>query len=144
MGRLEALLDGRAEEELRRRPAPGEWSAKEITCHLRDAGEIYGERLRRVASEERPFLAAYDEQAYARDRNYQQAESAELAPAFRAHRERALAVLAQLSPADWQRTAVHEQTGEMTLTQIAVDVAYHEAMHLRDLARLLEGVTEGA
>ena len=73
--RLEALLAGRREEELRRRPAPDAWSAKEIACHLRDAARIYHERLFLAATHERPFLPAFDEARLAREADYQQRAS---------------------------------------------------------------------
>ena len=135
--RVAALLAGHTEDDLRRRPAPGEWSAKEVAGHLADAARIYHERLFLTATHERPLLAAYDEAALARDRNYQEADSAAIVPQIRAWREETVDLLAGLQPEAWDRPAVHEEMGEITLVQLAAHVVEHESDHLRGLARLL-------
>jgi len=135
--RVAALLAGRTEEELRRRPAAGEWSAKEIACHLRDAARIYHERLFLAATHDRPFLPGYDEAALARDRNYQAADTAAIVPELRSWREETVALLMSLPPAGWDRPAVHEEIGEITVVQLAAHMVEHEADHLRGMARLL-------
>jgi len=140
--RLEALLAGRREEELHRRPAPDAWSAKEIACHLRDAARIYHERLFLAATHERPFLPAFDEARLAREADYQSAETACIVPETRSWREETVALLAGLPLEGWQRTAVHEELGEVTVADMVARMVRHEAEHLRDLAALL-GATRG-
>lgn len=135
--RVAALLTGRTEAELRRRPAPDAWSAKEIACHLRDAARIYHERLFLTATHEHPFLPAYDEAALARDARYQETDTAEIVPDLRSWREETVDLLTNLAPEAWDRIAVHEELGEMSLVQIAAHMVDHEADHLRGMARLL-------
>lgn len=135
--RIAALLDGRSEDDLRRRPSPGEWSAKEVACHLRDAARIYHERLARTLNEHRPLLPSYDEAALARDDAYQSADITAVLSALREWREQTAALLAGLPPVAWDRPAIHEEEGEMTLIQLAAHMIDHESMHLRDMARML-------
>ena len=45
-GQIEALVRDLDDEALRRRPAPDEWSIKEVCAHLRDSLEIDGESRR--------------------------------------------------------------------------------------------------
>lgn len=137
--RLGALLEGHTEEALQRRPGPDAWSAKEIAVHLRDAARIYHERLFLAAAHDRPFLHAYDEAALARDADYQHADTAAIVPDLRSWREETVDLLAGLPPEGWERTAIHEESGEMSVAQLAAHMVEHEAGHLRDLARLLEG-----
>lgn len=134
---LEALLAGRLEDELRSRPGDGEWSVKEIACHLRDAARIYHERVFLTATHERPTLAAYDEAALARDRNYQESDTSAIVPELRSWREETVHLLAELPREAWDRRAVHEETGEMTLVHLVAHMIEHEADHLRGIARLL-------
>ncbi len=135
--RLAALIAGRSEEDLRRRPADGGWSAKEIAGHLRDAARIYHERLFLAATHERPFLEPYDEAALARDRNYQEMTLAEIVAGLRSWREETVALLEGLEPAAWERVAVHGEVGEMSIVHLVAHMIEHEADHLRGLARLL-------
>jgi hypothetical protein len=135
--RVAALLAGHAETALRRRPAPGEWSAKEIAHHLRDASRIYHERLQRTATAERPLLVAYDEAALAREQNYQELDTARILPELRHWRGQTVALMTNLPPEAWDRIAIHEEVGEMSLVQLAAHMIEHESDHLRGLRRLL-------
>src|SRR4051812_8458409 len=85
--RLEALLTGLPEEALRRRPADGGWSAKEIAAHLADATRISHERLFLTATHERPEIAGYDQDKLARDRDYLNSDTARFVPTVRSWRE---------------------------------------------------------
>jgi hypothetical protein len=136
--RLATLIDGRVEADLRRRQEDGEWSAKEIACHLRDGARIYHERLFLAATHERPLLPGYDEAALARDKNYQEAETAAIIPELRSWREETVDLLAGLRPEAWDHVAIHEEIGPMTVAQLAVHMAEHEVDHLRGIARLLD------
>lgn len=124
------------EAQLTWRPAEKEWSIKEVLCHLRDAAEIYGLRLRRIATEEDPFLPAFDQDAYARDRGYQ----AEIAPvavlAYAQHRQATYDLLRGLPDEGWDRTGVHQEAGQMTLREMVERVVNHELEHLEQLRRL--------
>lgn len=135
--RVAGLLDGRSEDELRRRPGDGMWSAKEIAYHLCDAARIYHERLFLLTTHERPLLPAYDEAELARDKDYQEADSAAILPELRSWREETVYLLSGLSADAWERDATHEEIGEINLVQLAAHMVEHEAGHLRDLRQLL-------
>jgi hypothetical protein len=132
-----ALLAGRDEAALRRRPSAEEWSAKEIAHHLRDAARIYHERLLLTASTDRPLLVAYDEAALARESNYQELDTARILPELRRWRGETVALTTGLPPEAWDRIAIHEEIGEMSLVQLAAHMIEHESDHLRGLRRLL-------
>jgi len=61
---LQTQLLGLSEEGLCRRPAPDEWSLKEIAAHLRDAEACFLERLRLIDSQDEPDLPNIDVDAY--------------------------------------------------------------------------------
>lgn len=142
--RIAALLNGRSEDDLRRRPSPGEWSVKEIACHLRDGARIYHERLARTLGEDRPLLPGYDEMALAAGDAYQNADTAAILPEVREWRDRTVSLLSGLPAAAWERPLVHEEEGEMTLIQLAAHMIEHESMHVRDIARLLRAPSRDA
>ena len=64
-------LAGMAADERDWRPAPGEWSAREVVHHLADSETISGIRLRRLLIEDNPVIQGYDEAEYARHFRYQ-------------------------------------------------------------------------
>src|ERR671939_1212970 len=48
---------------LKRRPAPGRWSAHEHACHLADVHALFFSRLEQFLSEERPRIEPFDPSA---------------------------------------------------------------------------------
>ncbi len=95
---LDAVVDGLAPGRWRARPAPDEWAAVEIVCHLRDEeAEDFGARVR-VILEGGTRFAPIDPEGWATARRYHEADPAAALAAFRAHRAASLAVLAGATP----------------------------------------------
>ena len=105
-------------EQLHRRPADEEWSIVEITGHLIDKTEVWGERLRRIAAEDRPFLSVYDQNAYVRDRRYQEQDEAPLLERLTALITALVGDLRTLPAEAWTRIGVHEERGQLTLGEM--------------------------
>src|SRR5581483_10889822 len=67
---VEDALRGADDAALDRRPAPGEWTAREVAHHLADSETMSSIRLRRLIAEDEPLIPAYDEQEFARRLHY--------------------------------------------------------------------------
>jgi hypothetical protein len=68
---LEALLRDCTQEQAQRARGGDEgWSVVEVLCHLRDAEERALERMRAMRDQAAPFLPGYDQERWARERNY--------------------------------------------------------------------------
>src|SRR5947208_16269770 len=67
---VEDALAGATDAELDARPAPGEWTAREIVHHLGDSEMTSAIRLRRLLAEENPTIAGYDQEESARRLRY--------------------------------------------------------------------------
>lgn len=107
-------------------------------CHVRDI-EIdgYHVRLRRTLDEDRPLLASIDTDALAIERDYAHADAAQALAAFRVAREQTLALLRRIEPPQWERTAVFEGYGALTLLSLVHYLASHDQQHLAGLQWLL-------
>src|ERR1051326_5357270 len=66
-------------EQLTAHPIKGKWSACEIVQHLADSEMNAAIRLRRLLTEERPVIHAYDQDSYATRLNYNERD---IAPAL--------------------------------------------------------------
>ena len=139
-GQVEELVQGLSEEALRWRPSPDQWSIKEVCAHLRDAAEINGERIRRLVEEDNPFLPTYDQDALARERDYQNEAMPAILTALRAFSGGLAYLLENLDEEDWQRPGRHEEQGPVTVTQRAERFADHPRVHLEQLRALREQV----
>ena len=137
---MEPLLDGLSDDKLRRRPSAQEWSVLEVLCHLRDSAEIEGLRVRRLVEEENPTLEPYDQEALARDRDYQGDDSLRVRTAVRAFWGGLAYQLERLSEAQWQRAGTHPEQGRVTVGSRAERMAQHAQEHTEQMRAAREGV----
>jgi hypothetical protein len=135
-GQVEELVQGLSEDALGWRPSPEEWSIKEVCCHLRDSFEIDGERIRLMLSKDEPFLTAYDQEALARERDYQNESMPLVLTALRAFSGGLAYLLENLGEGGWQRTGRHEERGPISIGQYAQRQTDHGRQHLEQIRAL--------
>jgi hypothetical protein len=141
-GQLLSELSGLDEEELRWRPADGEWSLKEIAAHLRDAEELALAQINAFVSATRAALPAWDVDLLPQERDYQDEELADLLAAFRGARRETTYLLWELTEADWQRAAEHPYRGRVTLGEIGRELAQHDLEHLWQVRQIKDRLRE--
>ena len=117
-------------------PAPGEWSAREVMGHLADAEQVYGVRLRMLVTQHRPFLASYDQDAWAR--RFAHLESlGEALERWAVLRRANLAILEALNDDEWLRPGDHEEgmkVGRVETPERVADVLVrHTREHLEQM-----------
>ena len=113
-------------------PQPGEWSITEIMCHLRDVdAEVNLPRIKKVLSEENPFLPGIDSDQWAHERLYYCQNGQEALSDFFAFRMQLLEVMKKLEPEEWMRTARHAIFGPTTLNELASIIVGHDRLHLK-------------
>ncbi len=117
------------------RPDEGQWSILEIAGHLADAEMIAAVRIRRILTQDHPFLYGYQQEVWTRRLNHQARRLGEVTTRFRVLREANADLLDALSPADWALTAQHDRMGVMTLEAWIVDYIEHTQKHLEQIAR---------
>jgi hypothetical protein len=135
---LEGLVADCTREQARAARGGDEgWSVVEVICHLRDAEERAVERARAMIVEDDPFLSAYDQEQWARDRAYGAADLGEALAAFSALRARHVALLQKLPVAGWDRPGRHEEQGGITIAAHALHMVSHDTIHAAQIARQL-------
>ena len=137
---IDETIEGLSDEALRRRPSPGEWSALEVCCHLRDAAEFEGERVRRLAEEENPTLAPYDQEALAIERDYKGDDIRRVRTALRAFWGGLAYQLEGLTDEQWERAGIHPEIGRVTVRSQAERQVEEGREHLAQLRALREGL----
>src|SRR5690348_443665 len=99
-------LAGVVDKQLDARPAPGKWSAREIVHHLADSEMTAAVRLRLLVGADRPSIAGYDQDEFARRLYYDRPIEASL-DAFKSARRTTGEILDRMSEADWAREGTH-------------------------------------
>ena len=135
---VDAACEGLSDEQLRRRPSADEWSLLEVLCHLRDAAEIEGMRIRRLVEEDEPLLEPYDQEALARDRNYAGDDPRRVRTALRAFWGGLAYQLEHLSEEQRQLAGTHSERGRVTVASRAELNAEHAQEHIAQLRELME------
>jgi hypothetical protein len=135
-GSLVAEMYGLDEDLLRRRPAEGEMSLKEIAAHMRDAEELALKQMAAIAEESRRPLPAWDVDLLPFERDYRGEDLDVFLAEFRALRRETTSFLWSVGEQIWHTRGRHPYRGEITLGQIAHELAQHDLEHLWQVRRL--------
>ncbi len=133
---LMSELYGLDERTLRRRPADGEWSLKEIAAHLRDAEDLALKQMTAIIERRRGALPAWDVDLLPQERDYGSQNLENLLAGLRALRRETTQLLWSITDSDWTAHARHPYRGEITLGEIAHELAQHDLEHLWQVRRL--------
>lgn len=122
---------------LKRRPAPGRWSAHEHACHLAHVHALFFDRLDLMLSAPAPVIQPYQP-------GEQDANDLLLAmdldtslERYVGDRARLVTRLRGLSPADWVRTAEHGEYREYSVFIMFRHLALHDFLHAYRIEELL-------
>jgi hypothetical protein len=124
-----AALRGIQPEERDWRPAPGEWSAREVVHHLADSETISGIRFRRLLVEDKPAIQGYDQAEYARALRYQERPVEPALQAFEAARSTTAQLMDAMTDADWRRAGVHSEMGSYSVERWLEVYGEHAHVH---------------
>ena len=137
--RLEATRDRTlsyfdlSDEQLDRTYGPGKWSVRFLLHHLADAETVLFDRIRRVLSEPRQVLWAFDQDAWASGLSYSHLPLDMSRRIYEAVRSGIIYQARLRYDTDGHREFVHNQTGVRTLKDEFDKVASHNAHHLEQI-----------
>ncbi len=128
-----------AESIVRRRPAPGTWSAVEYTAHVGDVLDQLATAIRKIVVENHPAVTTWDADERAAEQRYGDWDSTEALFALDHACARLADVMESVDPGDWVRTGTVDGSERDALT-LARDAVHEGAHHLRDIERGLRAV----
>jgi hypothetical protein len=125
---IAGLIEAVPPSDLKRRPAPGKWSAHEHACHLAVLGPIYLRRLELILAEHNPDIISYEPDS--EDPNYLLAMDLEAILKRFAHDRAVLVSLLRALPAEaWDRPARHTGHARYSLFLMCRHIAMHDGLH---------------
>jgi hypothetical protein len=127
-------LAGITDDELDARPAPDDWTPREVVHHLADSEMTSAIRLRRLLAEDDPIIIGYDEAEFARRLFYGERPIQAALDAFRASRDTTVEILERLTEDQWARSGTHTESGPYgveTWLQIYAAHAHDHADQIR-------------
>ena len=143
-----ALLVRAAEKltdaQVRQEPAGGGFSFIENVWHLADLErEGYAVRIRRILCEDEPYLADFDGDRIARERDYKRLDLAEGLAAFAIARNKNVRKLRSIHNSEWNRRGHQDNFGTISLADVPRMMAEHDRAHTSEVAELLGHLVEG-
>ena len=128
------LLDGSA---LDRRYAACKWSIRFLLHHLADAETVMFDRIRRVLSEPRSVLWAFDQDGWARGLDYDHRPLGLSRSLYQAARDGVIYYASTTYSSKGHLEFVHSDTGVRTLKDEFDKVAAHNEHHLAQIRAAL-------
>lgn len=124
-------------EQLTKRPSPNKWSVGEILAHLAEDEIATAWRYRQMVEHSGIELAGFDQDLWARMGDYASREPQESLALFRLLRTANLQFLRGLTPEQWQCFGIHAERGRITVRDLAVHMAGHDANHIEQIRKIL-------
>ncbi len=134
---LERLVSGVSSEQLRKRSTPEKWSPAEVLAHLAEAEITSTWRYRQMLEHDGCSLPGFGQELWAKLGSYPNRDPQESLQLFRLLRQTNLQMFDMLSPEEWKRHGVHTERGEMTVRDLAVQIAGHDINHVAQLKAAL-------
>jgi uncharacterized damage-inducible protein DinB len=122
---------------LRKPEAPGKWSVGGVLQHLADSEGVNGHRIRLMLVEDRPPIAAYDQDAWARAFDYASADPTAALRDFTAIRAANMRLWQPLDVVALARGGIHAERGVETVGHLLRLLAAHDLVHRRQIERIL-------
>jgi len=122
---------------LKRRPAPGKWSAHEHACHLAVVHRLFFERLDQMLASPAPVITPYDPGRQHGDDFLLRLSLEDSLRQYVEDRRRLVQRVRRLSPEEWGRTAVHGEYSHYSVFIMFRHVALHDFLHAYRIEELL-------
>jgi hypothetical protein len=120
-------------------PADEGWSVLHITAHILDVDQvIFDDRIQRILSEDCPFIRSIDPTARMEQRGLLGRNVAGLVAELLATRPERVEAIVVLTPVQLARAGDHDAAGEITVSDLIHQWAYHDLMHLKQAATILQ------
>ena len=123
--------------DLERTYSPGKWTVRFLLHHIVDAETVMFERIRRVLSEGRRVIWAFDQDSWARSLDYQDRPLALSRDLYLATRAGVIHYASIHYEKNGHLEWIHSETGVRTLKDEFDKIAWHNANHVKQIATAL-------
>lgn len=139
---LRSMLAGMP-DELTSEPGGEGWSAKDVVAHLLSiAPKSSLERVRLMLESDTPPIPNVDEEAILAASGMRSWPLARLLDGLDVERGARMPVLSQLTDEQLRRCGTHSAAGLISVADVINHVAYHDLLHIAQIARLLAAPIE--
>jgi uncharacterized damage-inducible protein DinB len=134
--RLRAAVEGLTGTQLDTPYREGGWTVRQVVHHVADSHLNAVQRVRFALTEDEPAIKVYDEAAWARLPDAAGGAVEWSLGMLDGLHARWVALLRELTEAQWQRTFVHPENGSIALDQATLLYAWHSRHHTAHVTQL--------
>ncbi len=131
--RVEAALSGHDTSDINAAPAEGEWPAARVLQHMAFYAAQSGHNLRRMAWQEAPTIAVWDEDETIAEHGWARLGGSALVDALTGQLTPSVELLKDLPDAWWGRPGVHPRRGLFSIRQFVRNQNRHFDQHVEQL-----------
>ncbi len=124
---LRDLLSGITDEQANARPAPGEWSIKEVVGHLNDTERVFAYRALRFSRGDSAALPGFDQDEFVKSTDFNRRTLADLVEEFSLQRQANLLMIRALTAEEAAR--VGAASGNPMSARAAIYVLAGHVLH---------------
>lgn len=124
-------------QNLKRRPSPNKWSAYEHACHITTADTPFLARLDLMLSDPAPYIKSMLPSPEEEAGSLLNLDLDEALDQYTRERARLVKRLKELSVADWQRMAEHEEYSHYSVFIMFRHLLLHEMLHAYRIEQLM-------
>jgi len=135
--RLRDAVRGLNAEQIETPYRPGGWVVRQVVHHVPDSHLNAFIRFKLAITEDEPTIKPYDESEWAKLADTQVPLETSLTLLEAVH-VRFVALLKAMTPAEFERTLVHPETGRQRLDQVLALYAWHGPHHIAQITSLRE------
>ena len=138
---LRMLMEGLSVEDTVWKAGPDRFSIAETLEHLSHAeGHCFRERVERMVEEDNPALEVYDQEAHFASGQYSGRTAEDSFDHFEEQRELNVEYLSELPDSAADRSGRHPELGEITVSHLLNEWAFHDLGHIRQIAEIVRAL----
>jgi hypothetical protein len=115
----------------------GKWTARQLLNHLADAETVLYDRLRRIISEEKPVIWAFNQDAWCKELEYEQFPLSINKNVYSSVRVSIIYLAENYYEKFGSKEFIHSETGLRTLKDEFNKIANHNKHHLNQIAKAI-------
>lgn len=129
---VKALLANVSEEQANQRPAPGEWSIKEVMGHVTDTERIFAYRALRIGRNDPTPIEGFEQDEYVTATDFNKRTLASFVEEFALLRQANLLAFQPMDESEWERMGT-ASTYPVSARALLYKMAGHVMHHVESL-----------
>lgn len=133
---FQGLVKATSPGDILKTPIAGEWSIGYVIHHMADGEVQFATRFMNALAEKSPKIFTFDEEVYPGSLQYEKRDVNVSLNTVAAIGSYITNLLENINSDDWNRSSIHPELGEMTITDILLKITSHYQAHIGQIKEI--------